>query len=36
MTGDRGSDPLSDLVISILITVTIVVVVLVSTWWLFR
>jgi hypothetical protein len=36
MTGDRGSDPLSDLVTSILIIVTILIVVLVSAWWLFQ
>jgi hypothetical protein len=36
MTGDRGSDPLGDLVTSILIVVTILIVVLVSAWWLFQ
>ena len=36
MTGDRGSDPLSDLVTSILIILTILIVVVVSAWCLFQ
>ncbi len=36
MTGDRGSDPLGNLVVSILIIVAVLIVVLIGAWWLFR